>query len=89
MEETLDTIFAKAAKLSDEEFGVLLAAMQREQQDREKRVQCAAWTRVTSAITDYIRDYGSIIITDNRDGDSVTLEHGIWTASALGLIEVE
>lgn len=89
MEETLDMLFAKAAKLSDEDFGVLLAAMQREQQDREKRVQCASWAMVTSAIADYIRNYGSIIITDNRDGDSVTLEHGIWTASALGLIEVE
>lgn len=87
--ETLDMIFAKAAQLSDEEFDVLMGAMQREKQDREKRVRCAAWTRVTDAIADYIREYGSIIITDNRDGDGVVLEHGIWTASSLGLIEIE
>jgi hypothetical protein len=36
----------------------------------------------------YIKDYGDVIINDNRDGDGVVLTHGGWTCSP-GLIEVE
>jgi hypothetical protein len=88
MNETLDNLFARCQQLPDADFGVLLSAMMREQKERDCRAQKAAWQRVVESLTSYIKDYGDVIVNDNRDGDGVVLSHGSWTCS-LGLIEVE
>ena len=88
MNEILNNLFAKCQQLPDTDLGVLLSALMREQKDRDCRAQKAAWQRVVDALTSYIKDYGDVIINDNRDGDGVVLTHGGWTYS-LGLIEVE
>ena len=88
MNETLDNLFAKCQQLPEADFTVLVSAMMREQQERECRAQKAAWQRVEEALTSYIKNYGDIIITNNRDGDGIVLSHGDWTCSPV-LIEVE
>ena len=88
MGETLDNVFARCQQLSDEEFGVLLSAMMREQKDRDCRVKKAAWSRVVNALTDYIHEYGSIVIEDNEDGTGIALRENQWTYGTLGVIDV-
>lgn len=88
MNEVLNNLFAKCQQLPDADLGVLLSALMREQKERDCRAHKAAWQRVEEALTAYIKDYGDVIVNDNRDGDGVVLSHGSWTSS-LGLIEVE
>lgn len=88
MNETLDNLFAKCQQLPDEELEVLFSAIRQEKIERGAKAQKAAWQRVEETLAFYIKNYGDIIITDNRDGDGVVLSHGSWTCS-LGLIEVE
>ena len=88
MNETLDNLFAKCQQLPDKDLRVLLSAMMREQDERNCREQKAAWQKVVEALMLYIKNYGDILITDNRDGDGVVLSLGGWT-DTLGLIEVE
>ena len=88
MNETLDNLFAKCQQLSDEDLDILFSAIRQEKTERDTKLQKAAWNRVVEAICFYNRVYGDIIITDNRDGDRVVLEHGSWTCSP-GLIEAE
>ena len=88
MNETLDNLFAKCQQLPDEELEILFGALRQEKVERDAKVQKAAWQRVEEALLFYIKDYGDIIISDNRDGDGIVLSHGDWTCSP-GLIEVE
>lgn len=85
---TLDEIFCYCKALGEEDYKILLAKLKEEESNREYRLQKAAWARVQEALEFYIKDYGDIIITDNRDGDGIILSHGDWTCSP-GLIEVE
>lgn len=85
---TLDEIFCYCKELGEEDYKILLAKLKEEENNREHRRQKEAWQRVVEALVFYIKDYGDIIITDNRDGDGIVLSHGCWTSSP-GLIEVE
>lgn len=85
---TLDEIFLYCKELGEEDYKILLAKLKEEENNREYRYQKEAWNKVIEALATYIKNYGSIIITDNRDGESIVLEHGRWTSSP-GLIEVE
>lgn len=88
MNETLDEIFLYCKELGEEDYKILLAKLKEEEVNREYRLQKEAWQKVVEALEFYISNYGDIIITDNRDGDGIVLEHGSWTCSP-GLIEVE
>lgn len=85
---TLDEIFLYCKGLGEEDYKILLAKLKEEENNREHRRQKEVWNKVVEALTAYITNYGSIIITDNRDGEGIVLEHGEWTSSP-GLIEVE
>ena len=90
MNETVNNLFAKCQQLPDEDLGVLLSAMMREQKDRDCRAQRAAWARVCDAITDYTSKFGDISVADYRDDEDVIipLYHGQFTFSEYGDIEV-
>ena len=88
MRNTLDEIFLYCKELGEEDYKILLAKLKEEESNREYRYQKEAWNKVVEALVFYIDNYGSIIITDNRDGDGIVLNHGEW-ASSVGLIEVE
>ena len=85
---TLDEIFLDCKELGEEDYKILLTKLREEENNREYRRQKEAWNKVVEALTTYIKNYGSVIITDNRDGEGIVLEHGDWTSSP-GLIEVE
>ena len=90
MNETLDNLFAKCQQLSDEELGVLLSAMMREQKDRDCKKHKAAWARVREAIEHYTANYGNIRVA-NFCGDEdveICLHHGQFAFSEYGDIEV-
>ena len=86
MNETLDNLFAK--QLSDTDLGVLLSAMMREQKERDCRAQKAAWAKVCEAITHYTTNFGNIIVSNYNENNTVVLEHGFFTYSEYGDIEV-
>ena len=90
MNETLDTVFARCQQLPDEDLGVLLSALMREQKERDCRAQKAAWARVCEAITYYTSKFGDISVADYRDDEDVIipLYHGQFTFSEYGDIEV-
>ena len=88
MNETLDKLFAKCQQLPDTDFGVLLSAMMREQKERDCREHKAAWTRVCEAITNYTAKFGNISVNNSNNGNTVILEHGFFTYSEYGDIEV-
>lgn len=88
MNETLDNIYDKCQQLSDEEFGVLLSAMMKEQKNRDCRMQRTAWDRVVNALVDYIHNYGPVVV-DNEDGTDIILRENQWTYSSLGIIDIE
>ena len=85
---TLDEIFLYCKELGEEDYKILLAKLREEENNREHRRQKEAWNKVVEALTAYNKNYGNIIITDNRDGEGIVLGHGEWTSSP-GLIEVE
>lgn len=90
MNETLDNLFAKCQQLPDEDLGVLLSAMMREQKDRDCRKQKAAWTRVCEAIMYYTANYGNIRVADfcGDEDMEICLCHGQFAFSQYGDIEV-
>lgn len=90
MNETVNNLFAKCQQLPDEDLGVLLSAMMREQKDRDCRAQRAAWQRVCDAITDYTSKFGNISVADYTGDEDVIipLYHGQFTFSEYGDIEV-
>ena len=90
MSETLDNVFAKCQQLPDEDFGVLLSALMREQKERDCKKQKAAWARVTDAIKNYTANYGNIRVADYCGDENVeiTLYHGQFAFSEYGDIEV-
>ena len=85
---TLDKMFAECQQLSDEDFGVLLSALMREQKERDCRVKRAAWNKVVNALVDYIHEYGPVVFEDNEDGTGITLHENQWAYGTLGIIDV-
>ena len=88
MNEIVNNLVAKCQQLPDEDLGVLLSAMMREQKERDCKKQKEAWARVCEAITHYTANYGSITVADYNDWDTVALHHGQFTFGAYGDIEV-
>lgn len=90
MNETLDNVFAKCQQLPDEDLGVLLSALMREQKERDCKKQKAAWNRVREAITHYTTNFGNIRIADfcGDENVEIVLYHGQFTFSEYGDIEV-
>ena len=88
MNEVLNNIFAKCQQLPDEDIGVLLSALMREQKERDCRAKRAAWNKVVNALVDYIHEYGPVVIEDNEDGTGITLHENQWTYGTLGIIDV-
>ena len=90
MNEILNNLFAKCQQLPDDDLGVLLSAMMREQKDRDCRKQKAAWARVCEAIADYTANYGNIRVADFTDCENIEifLCHGQFAYSEYGDIEV-
>ena len=90
MNETLDTVFARCQQLPDEDLGVLLSALMREQKERDCKKQKAAWARVREAITHYTANYGNIRVADfcGDEDTEITLYHGQFSFSEYGDIEV-
>ena len=88
--ETLDDLFAKCQQLSDEDLGVLLSAMMREQKDRDCRKQKTAWAKVCEAIAHYTANFGNIRVADYSGDESVEicLHCGQFAFSEYGDIEV-
>lgn len=90
MNETLDKLFARCQQLPDEELGVLLSAMMREQKERDCKKQKAAWARVREAIAHYTANYGNIRVADfcGDEDTEIILHHGEFAFSEYGDIEV-
>lgn len=89
--QTLDNIFAQAAQLSDDEFGILLSAMMREQKQRDSRKAQAAWNRVTEALNAFMQEYGSVSVmrTGDQPCNALILRHNEFVSPAFGELEVE
>lgn len=89
--QTLDNIFAHATQLSDDEFGVLLSAMMREQKQRDSRKAQAAWNRVIDALNDFMQDYGSVSVmrTGDQPCNAIILRSKEFVSPAFGELEVE
>lgn len=90
MSETLDNVFAKCQQLPDEDFGVLLSALMREQKERDCKKKKAAWARVREAITHYTAEFGNIRVADfcGDEDTEIVLRHGEFAFSEYGDIEV-
>lgn len=90
MNETLDNLFAQCQQLSDEDLGVLLSAMMREQKDRDCRAQKAVWAKVCEAIAHYTANFGNIRVADSsgREDIEICLYYGDFSFSECGDIEV-
>lgn len=90
MNKTLDNVFAKCQQLPDEDLGVLLSALMREQKERDCKKQKAAWNRVVDAVRHYTANYGNIRVADFSGGEDVEiiLHHGQFAFSEYGDIEV-
>ena len=90
MNKTLDNVFAKCQQLSDEDLGVLLSALMREQKERDCKKQKAAWNKVVDAVRHYTAIYGNIRVADYCGDENVeiVLHHGQFTFSEYGDIEV-
>ena len=90
MNKTLDNVFAKCQQLPDEELGVLLSALMREQKERDCKKQKAAWARVREAITHYTANFDNIRIADfcGDENVEINLYHGQFAFSEYGDIEV-
>lgn len=88
MHGTLDEIFLYCKELGEEDYKILLDKLREEENNREYRRNREAWSKVVEALINYIKTYGNIVITDNRDGDGIELSYGNWINSP-GLIEVE
>ena len=91
MNETLDNLFTKCQQLPDEDFGVLLSAMMREQKERDCRVQREAWQRVVKALNDFMKEYGSVSVmrTGDQPCNALILRHHEFVSPAVGELEVE
>ena len=90
MNENLDGLFAKCQQLPDEELGVLLSAMMREQKERDCKKQKEAWAKVCEAIAHYTAHFGNIRVADccGDDENVICLHHGQFVFSEYGDIEV-
>ena len=88
--QNVDKVFAQATQLRDDELGVLLSALMREQKQRDCKKQKEAWARVREAITHYTANYGNIRIADYCGGENmeINLCHGQFAFSEYGDIEV-
>lgn len=88
--QTVDNIFVQATKLSDDEFGVLLSTMMREQKQRDCKKQKEAWAKVCKAIAHYTTNFGNIRIADccGDKNMEINLYHGQFAFSEYGDIEV-
>ncbi len=84
--DTLDKVFAECKKLNDEDFGVLLSAMMREQKDRDCRAQSAAWNNVCKALDDYVEQYGYFTIF--YDGEDMEFYKGDYAFGEPGELSV-
>ena len=82
----MDKVFAECKKLNDEDFGVLLSAMMREQEDRDCRVQRAAWNNVCKALDDYVEQYGYFTIF--YDGEDMEFYTGDYAFGEPGELSV-
>ena len=90
MNEIVNNLFVKCQQLPDEDLGVLLSTMMREQKERDCKKQRAAWARVCEAITHYTTNYGNIRVADfyGDEDTEITLHHGQFAFSKYGDIEV-
>lgn len=90
MNETVNKLFARCQQLPDDELGVLLSAMMREQKERDCRKQKAAWARVCDAIAHYTAEFGNIRVADfcGDEDTEIILRHGEFAFSEYGDIEV-
>ena len=88
--DTLDKVFAECKKLPDEDFGVLLSALMREQKERDCREKKAAWARVCEVIKNYTSKFGNIRVADfcGDEDIEIVLHHGQFAFSEYGDIEV-
>jgi hypothetical protein len=86
MNESLDNLFAKCQRLSDDDFETLLNGMMTERQNRQDRDRKAAWAKVREAILHYTANYGNIRVTDLYS--DIMLCHGQFAFSEYGDIEV-
>ena len=74
MNETfLDNLFASCQRLSDNDLETLFNGIVTERKNRQDREKRDAWQRVVEALLFYIKDYGDVIINDNRDGDGISV----------------
>ena len=90
MNETVDSLFTKCQRLSDEELEVLLNGITTEHKNRKDREKKAAWAKVCEAITHYTANYGVIRVADfcGDEDTAVCLYHGQFAFSEYGDIEV-
>lgn len=91
MNETVNNLFAKCQQLPNNDLGVLLSALMREQKDRDCRAQRAAWQRVVEALNDFMKEYGSVSVmrTGDQPCNALILRHKEFVSPAIGEIEVE
>lgn len=91
MNETLDAMFAKCQKLSDEDFNVLFTALRREQEERRDRVAKAAWQRVVNTLNDFMKEYGSVSVmrTGDQPCNALILRYREFVSPDFGELEVE
>lgn len=85
---TLDELFAEYRQLSDGDLEVLLVTLTREQEERKNREKKAAWKKVCDAIAHYTANYGNIRVADCYENEEICLQHGEFSFSEYGDIEV-
>lgn len=84
----VDQILARATQLPNDQLHALYASIGKELEMRKDVEQAGDWKNVQDALATYIRKWGSIVIEDNDDDDTIYLELGGYTATSFGEIEV-
>ena len=89
--QNVEKVFAQATQLPDNELGVLLSALMREQKQRDSRKAQAAWNKVVEALNNFMKDYGSISVmrTGDQPCNALILRHKEFVSPAFGELEVE
>lgn len=84
----VDQILARATQLPNDELHALYVSIGKELEMRRDVEQAGDWKNLQDALATYIRKWGSIVIEDNNDDDTIYLELGGYTATSLGEIEI-
>lgn len=84
----VDQILARATQLPNDQLYALHASIGKELEMRKDIEQAGDWKNFQEALATYIRKWGTVVIEDNNDDDTIYLEHGGYTFDGFGSIIV-